>query len=335
MRKIIGASFGVLLSLSQYTTAQTELLECPPGAYGGGGQYNADLSMCSAGITFPTDACLCPPGPDGVLYHRWYRPLYGSACYLGKVCPGGSHGCMIDGEVQCGTVCTVGRPINPMSCLKAMPDVAIASPTTGSGAVGTSGVTPPPVPPTPVKPPKKKPGGSSPHPIDPPTSATNVFVFEKANYWFNDIRTIRGISDSQACAGHCVDEARCIVATYSDETADPEWANSCVLRDAIGPRHTEQEGMYSWIKQYPVTEQSNDNEFVFEKANYWFNDIRTIRNVRSSQMCASYCVEEASCLVATYSDNTADSEWANTCVLRDAIGPRHTEQEGMYSWIKK
>lgn len=79
-------------------------------------------------------------------------------------------------------------------------------------------------------------------------TASETYVFEAANYWHNDYRVLRDFTDDQSCARMCAEDKDCKVATFSDHTAEDSWANTCVLRSAVGERHTEQRGIYSWVK---------------------------------------------------------------------------------------
>ena len=74
--------------------------------------------------------------------------------------------------------------------------------------------------------------------------------------------------------------------------------------------------------------------FKFEAANYWDHDFKIIPNQKDLQACARACDESADCKVVTFADSTIGGNWANTCVLRNAIGPRHTEAPGFCSWVK-
>ena len=74
--------------------------------------------------------------------------------------------------------------------------------------------------------------------------------------------------------------------------------------------------------------------YRFERANYWGNHYETIANATHLQACAQRCDEDSKCRVASFSGPGAPRPWANTCVLRHAIGPRHTEQPDIVSWVK-
>ncbi len=77
-----------------------------------------------------------------------------------------------------------------------------------------------------------------------------------------------------------------------------------------------------------------NTEYTFEAANYWGKEIEVVDNITDEQECARLCLANSSCKIATYSDETAGGRWSNTCTLRHGKGPRHTEQVGIYSWIK-
>jgi len=79
---------------------------------------------------------------------------------------------------------------------------------------------------------------------------------------------------------------------------------------------------------------ASSGTYRFEAANYWHNEYKVLRNFTDQQLCAQRCAEDSNCKVATYSDDTAGGDWANTCVLRNAVGPRHTNQQGITSWVK-
>jgi hypothetical protein len=72
--------------------------------------------------------------------------------------------------------------------------------------------------------------------------------FEAANYWGNDYSIIKGQHDPEECARLCESDPRCKIAAFCDSTAQGGWAYTCVLRSGVGPRHTEEIGIRSWIK---------------------------------------------------------------------------------------
>lgn len=74
------------------------------------------------------------------------------------------------------------------------------------------------------------------------------YLFEAANFWGNNYLTLRNAVDPQACAQRCDADARCRVASFQGPRAPAPWANTCVLRHSIGPRHTEQPDIVSWVK---------------------------------------------------------------------------------------
>ena len=78
---------------------------------------------------------------------------------------------------------------------------------------------------------------------------------------------------------------------------------------------------------------NNKTNYSFENANYWHHDYKTIKNYTNKQGCAELCAKDSACRVASFHDSNAGS-WANVCVLRNEIGPRHTEQAGISSWVK-
>jgi hypothetical protein len=168
------------------------------------------------------------------------------------------------------------------------------------------------------------------------TAAATSYRFEAANYWGNDYQTIANATDPQDCARRCDADARCQVASFSGPSAPKPWANTCVLRSAVGPRHTEQPDIRSWVKVARATAPvpAAGALYRFERANYWYNDYMTIKDARDPQACAKRCAEDPKCRVASFSGPGAPAPWANTCVLRHAIGPRHTEQPDIVSWVK-
>ena len=111
---------------------------------------------------------------------------------------------------------------------------------------------------------------------------------------------------------------------------------AAVARAAIGPRHTEQPDIRSWVKGATATAPvlAPGALYRFERANYWGNHYQTIANATNPQACAQRCDEDSKCRVASFSGPGAPRPWANTCVLRHAIGPRHTEQPDIVSWVK-
>jgi hypothetical protein len=79
--------------------------------------------------------------------------------------------------------------------------------------------------------------------------------------------------------------------------------------------------------------QLSYGSYRFEPANYWGNELQIYDNIRDPQDCAMRCDADPRCWVASFHGPSAGSEWANRCVLRHAIGPRHTEQVDIWSWI--
>lgn len=173
-----------------------------------------------------------------------------------------------------------------------------------------------------------------------------VYEFEAANYWGHAYVTVKKATDPQACARRCAAESKCLVASFTGPNGPPNWANTCVLRNAVGSRHTEQPDIRSWVKPAmpalaaplpvppaPVPAPA-PGVYRFERANYWGNNYLTIKNTRDPQACATRCAADLQCRVASSHGPRAPAPWANTCVLRSAIGPRHTEQPDIVSWIK-
>ena len=74
--------------------------------------------------------------------------------------------------------------------------------------------------------------------------------------------------------------------------------------------------------------------YRFEKANYWFFEFKTYKNFHDMQKCAELCDKNPKCKVASFHGPKAPSGWENTCVLRSSIGPRHTDQSDIFSWVK-
>ncbi|MEO6744019.1 MAG: PAN domain-containing protein [Caldimonas sp.] len=162
------------------------------------------------------------------------------------------------------------------------------------------------------------------------------YRFEAANYWGSHYQTIANATDPQDCAIRCDADARCRVASFSGPRAPRPWANTCVLRSAVGPRHTEQPDIRSWVKGATASAPVPPSGalYRFERANYWSNNYLTIKNARDPQACAQRCDGDPKCRVASFSGPGAPPPWANTCVLRHAIGPRHTNQPDIVSWVK-
>jgi hypothetical protein len=85
---------------------------------------------------------------------------------------------------------------------------------------------------------------------------------------------------------------RCRVASFHGPRAPAPWANTCVLRVAVGPRHTEQPDIRSWVKgatiaaHVPIPRALPPAHYRFEQGNYWSNDYMTIKNARDPQACA-------------------------------------------------
>lgn len=75
-----------------------------------------------------------------------------------------------------------------------------------------------------------------------------VYPFEKANYWGYELEKIPGLTDQQECASRCDKNANCKVASVHGPGAPDGSANECVLRSAVGARHTEQADIMSWVK---------------------------------------------------------------------------------------
>lgn len=74
--------------------------------------------------------------------------------------------------------------------------------------------------------------------------------------------------------------------------------------------------------------------YEFETANYWGKSYKTIDNATDPQECARACDEDSQCRVASFHGPKATGGWANRCVLRQAVGERHTEQVDTSSWVK-
>jgi sulfatase-modifying factor enzyme 1/PAN domain-containing protein len=89
------------------------------------------------------------------------------------------------------------------------------------------------------------------------------------------------------------------------------------------------------LSLHVYAESESVETYVFEKANYWGNDYKKLENHTDIQECARLCDSDISCVVASYHDETAIDGWAYTCVLRDKVGEKHTEQIGISSWVKK
>jgi len=107
----------------------------------------------------------------------------------------------------------------------------------------SSNPPPNPVPNSPVTSPVKAAGADC-----ETLSKGQTYKFESANYWENELQVLKDQHDMQACAKACADNAECKAATYVDSTVGNGWANSCVLRKAVGARHPESPGTCSWVK---------------------------------------------------------------------------------------
>jgi hypothetical protein len=74
------------------------------------------------------------------------------------------------------------------------------------------------------------------------------YSFEAANYWGHEYEMINDATDPQECARRCEADSRCRVASFHGPRVGRGWANRCVLRDAVGERHTETVDISSWVK---------------------------------------------------------------------------------------
>lgn len=178
--------------------------------------------------------------------------------------------------------------------------------------------------------------------LSPAAQGQVPYAFEAANYWGHNYLTVRNAVDPQACARRCDADARCRVASFTGPHGPANWANTCVLRNTVGSRHTEQPDIRSWVKPavlvvaapLPVPPAPVPGVYRFERANYWGNNYMTIKNARDPQACAKRCDADLQCRVASFQGPRAPAPWANTCVLRHSVGPRHTEQPDIVSWVK-
>jgi len=80
------------------------------------------------------------------------------------------------------------------------------------------------------------------------TPSYAAYPFEKANYWDYELEKIPGLTDPQECARRCDNNAKFKVASLHGPGAPDGSANTCVLRSAVGSRHTEQADIMSWVK---------------------------------------------------------------------------------------
>jgi hypothetical protein len=166
--------------------------------------------------------------------------------------------------------------------------------------------------------------------------ASTVHTFDRANYWSHGYQVLDHQHDPEACAAACDADPRCAVASFHDSTTPGSGANKCVLHQRVGPRHPEQTGICSYVKR-----TSNDCASIpptaayrFDAANYWSYELRVLANHYDPEACAQACAEDPHCMIASFHDRTAEGNWANRCVLRRDMGPRHTEQVGICSWVK-
>ena len=183
--------------------------------------------------------------------------------------------------------------------------------------------------------------------VDNKNSKYGSYVFEKANYWFYGYKGFENFYDMQKCAELCDKDPKCKVASFHGPNAPAQYRNLCILRDKVGPRHTEQPDIYSWVK--PASRNNGDSHensvirrgtqsrygsYVFEKANYWFYGIKVYEDFHDPQKCAELCDLNPKCKVATFHGPNGPGKYKNMCILRDKIGPRHTEQPDTISWVK-
>ena len=166
--------------------------------------------------------------------------------------------------------------------------------------------------------------------------ALTAHAFDRASYGAQGYRVLEHQRAPEACAAACDEDPRCAVASFHDSTAPGGQANTCVLRQRAGLRQPEQRGICSYVKR-----TSNDcaslpatAAYPFEAANYWYYELRVIENQVDPEACARACAEDSHCMIASFHDRTAQGIWANRCVLRLDMGPRHTEQVGICSWVK-
>lgn len=102
----------------------------------------------------------------------------------------------------------------------------------------------------------------------------------------------------------------------------------------IGCISQKNDPILSGLKSLNSALGSIQGKYKFEKANYWNHEYSVLRNYTDMQSCAKVCSEDSKCLVASFHGSHAPTGWENTCVLRDKIGTRHTEQPDIYSWVK-
>jgi VWFA-related protein len=198
----------------------------------------------------------------------------------------------------------------------------------------------------------KAPGNAGAQEMKGPTEEvkpTPVYPFEAANYWHHEFEMIRNATDPQECAKRCDANPRCRVASFHGPRAGRN-ANSCALRSAIGERHPEDVDISSWVKPEKAPGNAGAQEkksrteevkptpvYPFEAANYWHHEFEIIRNATDPQECAKRCDANPRCRVATFCGPRAIGGCANSCVLRSAVGERHTEGTeavDISSWLK-
>lgn len=97
---------------------------------------------------------------------------------------------------------------------------------------------------------------------------------------------------------------------------------------------SKEEAAFRSEQQSKTQAQALSQTYRLERANYWGNGLEILRNQTDPQQCAAMCVQRSDCKVASFHDSTAEQPWTNKCVLRYAVGPRHTEQPGIVSWVK-
>ncbi len=87
--------------------------------------------------------------------------------------------------------------------------------------------------------------------------------------------------------------------------------------------------------QRSVAKTPESKKYRFEKANYWYKSYKILNNFTSMQECARLCDEDDKCAVASFHDSTATGGYANMCALRGKAESKHTDQVGIYSWVKR
>ncbi len=78
-------------------------------------------------------------------------------------------------------------------------------------------------------------------------SIQEVYEFENANYWSDELQVVYKVYNRHACAKLCEAEEKCKVASYHNNEVKG-WENTCVLREAATGKRLNDKGIVSWVK---------------------------------------------------------------------------------------